>query len=189
VVPVALKVEPAEKKSPWAVSTEAQRAVLFKQQKALLARKLLNKPPRVVPIALKVEPAEKKSPWAVTTPEQREAAFQEQKTLLARALVNKPPRVVPIALKVRPAKKNSPWATTTPAQREAEYCQHEALLAQQLLPKKIKIEKALALKQALEQPKSAEEEAALAAKYAPLDVDERCFQILMDLGMFTDLDE
>eukprot|EP00542_Grammatophora_oceanica_P013518 CAMPEP_0194045698 /NCGR_PEP_ID=MMETSP0009_2-20130614/17550_1 /TAXON_ID=210454 /ORGANISM="Grammatophora oceanica, Strain CCMP 410" /LENGTH=56 /DNA_ID=CAMNT_0038690615 /DNA_START=14 /DNA_END=181 /DNA_ORIENTATION=- len=50
---------------------EAQRAALFKQQTALLARKLLNKPPRVVPVALKVEPAEKKSPWAVSTEAQR----------------------------------------------------------------------------------------------------------------------
>jgi colicin import membrane protein len=32
-------------------------------------------------------------------------------------------------------------------------------------------------------PKSAEEEAALAAKYAAMDLEEKCFNVLLDLGM------
>jgi len=106
---VALKLEPAEKKSPWVVPTPDQREAAFRLQEALLTQSLLLAKPTEIPVALKLDPVSRTSPWAVMTPEQREAAFQQQEALLSRTLLNKPPRVVPVALKVEAGQ--SPIAT------------------------------------------------------------------------------
>eukprot|EP00542_Grammatophora_oceanica_P010875 CAMPEP_0194045850 /NCGR_PEP_ID=MMETSP0009_2-20130614/18402_1 /TAXON_ID=210454 /ORGANISM="Grammatophora oceanica, Strain CCMP 410" /LENGTH=217 /DNA_ID=CAMNT_0038690859 /DNA_START=49 /DNA_END=702 /DNA_ORIENTATION=+ len=145
-------------------------------------------PPAPEPIvALKLEPAKKESPWTVETPEQTKAAFVQHEALLARSLTQ--PRVVPVAFQVETAEKQSPWAVTTTAQREALFKQQKALLERQLLPNVAKAEQAQTLQQALEQPKSPEVEASLAEKYAAIaDVEDRCYQVLQDLGIFSEED-